>query len=29
MDPYRICSPTPRTFVDALEEMVQALHPGA
>jgi len=29
MDPYRICSPTPRTFVDALEEMVKALHPGA
>ncbi len=29
MDPYRICSPTPRTFVDALEEMVKVLHPGA
>jgi iron complex transport system substrate-binding protein len=29
MDPYRMCSPTPRTFVDALEEMVKALHPGA
>jgi iron complex transport system substrate-binding protein len=29
MDPYRVCSPTPRTFVDALEEMVKALHPGA
>ena len=29
MDPYRICSPTPRTFVDALEEMVKTLHPGA
>jgi iron complex transport system substrate-binding protein len=29
MDPYRICSPTPQTFVDALEEMVKALHPGA
>ena len=28
MDPYRVCSPTPRTFVDALEEMVKALHPG-
>ena len=29
MDSYRVCSPTPRTFVDALEEMVKALHPGA
>jgi len=29
MDSYRVCSPTPRTFVDALEEMVRALHPGA
>ena len=28
MDSYRVCSPTPRTFVDALEEMVRALHPG-
>jgi iron complex transport system substrate-binding protein len=29
MDPYRVCSPTPRTFVDGLEEMVHVLHPGA
>jgi iron complex transport system substrate-binding protein len=29
MDSYRVCSPTPRTFVDALDEMVKALHPGA
>jgi len=29
MDSYRVCSPTPRTFVDALEEMVRALHPGS
>ena len=29
MDSYRVCSPTPRTFADALEEMVKALHPGA
>lgn len=29
MDSYRVCSPTPRTFVDALEDMVRALHPGA
>jgi iron complex transport system substrate-binding protein len=29
MDSYRVCSPTPQTFVDALEEMVAALHPGA
>lgn len=28
MDSYRVCSPTPRTFVDALGEMVRALHPG-
>ncbi len=28
MDSYLICSPTPRTFIDALEEMVKALHPG-
>ena len=28
MDSYRVCSPTPRTFVDALEEIVRALHPG-
>jgi iron complex transport system substrate-binding protein len=27
MDSYRVCSPTPRTFVDALDEMVKALHP--
>jgi len=28
MDPYRTCSPTPETFVEALEEMAKALHPG-
>ena len=28
MDPYKTCSPTPETFVEALEEMVKALHPG-
>jgi iron complex transport system substrate-binding protein len=28
MDPYKICSPTPETFVEALEGMVKALHPG-
>jgi ABC-type Fe3+-hydroxamate transport system substrate-binding protein len=28
MDPYKTCSPTPETFVEALEEMAKALHPG-
>jgi iron complex transport system substrate-binding protein len=28
MDPYKTCSPTPETFVEALENMAKALHPG-
>ena len=27
VDPYKFCSPTPVTFVEALEEMTQILHP--
>jgi iron complex transport system substrate-binding protein len=29
MDSYKTCSPTPRTFVEALETMVKAMHPGS
>jgi iron complex transport system substrate-binding protein len=29
MDSYKTCSPTPETFVEALEAMVNALHPGS
>jgi len=28
MDSYKLCSPTPVTFVEALEEMARILHPG-
>jgi len=28
IDSYKLCSPTPITFVKALEEMVRILHPG-
>ncbi|HVN96348.1 MAG TPA: helical backbone metal receptor [Syntrophorhabdaceae bacterium] len=28
LDPYETCSPTPVTFVDALETIVEAVHPG-
>ncbi len=28
MDSYKLCTPTPITFVEALKEMVEILHPG-
>ena len=28
IDPYKMCSPTPVTFVEALETVVNLIHPG-
>ena len=28
LDPYKTCSPTPETFVEALVAIVAAVHPG-